>query len=78
MSINEKKDYLLTWLQTTQRWWWFGGRYTLKLCIREAVKCFKVELVGHLIRNLEDGGTKGNFNCWGLTQEVSEEKNASM
>jgi hypothetical protein len=49
------------------------------LRLLKTVECFKWGLVGHTSRNMEDHcGTEGNFNCGGLAQQVSEEKNFSM
>lgn len=34
--------------------------------------------MGHTSRNIEDRSTNGDFNCWGLTHEISEEQNFSI
>jgi hypothetical protein len=34
--------------------------------------------MGHPSRTVEDIGAEGDFNCGGLAQEVSKEKNLSM
>ena len=39
------------------------------------VEFFKRGLICHVSRNMEDGGTKGDFDCLNLLdQEVSQEK----
>ena len=41
------------------------------------MKCFKLGLVNHSSRKMEDIDAEGDLNCGGLAQEVSEEKNSS-
>ena len=51
---------------------------TKGLWIRRAVECFKLYLIGHSSRSMEDSGPEGDLNSGCLTQEVSERKNFSM
>ena len=32
----------------------------------------------HASRNMKDSGADSDLNCWGLAQEVSEEKNVNI
>ena len=48
---------------------------TLELKINE---CFKWDLVSHPSRNMEDTGTEGDLNSWGLAQEVPKKRNVFM
>jgi len=48
-----------------------------RMWVWKVVECFKWGLMGHPSSNIEDFVAKGNLNCAGLTQEVSEE-NISM
>ena len=40
-----------------------GGIWTLGLCVREAVGCFKYYLMGYPNRTMEGAGAEGDFNC---------------
>jgi hypothetical protein len=56
----------------------FGGMWILELRISTAVECFKLKLIGHTCRNMEDNCTEGDLNCGDLAQEISEEKYFSL
>ena len=55
----------------------FRGMQTLGCQIMKAVKCFKCYSIGRIISSMEDSGPKGNLNCGGPAQDVSE-KNFNM
>jgi hypothetical protein len=42
------------------------------------MECFKLGLVGHLSRNMEDIRANGDLKCGGLALEASDEKNPSI
>lgn len=56
----------------------FGGMWTLELWITKAIEHFRWGLLSHSGRNKEDSGTKGDFNCGGLAQGVSEDRNFNL
>ena len=55
-----------------------GGIWTLGVWVRKAVACFKLGLMGHCSRRVEDSGAEGDLNCRALDQKVLEEKLSSM
>lgn len=48
------------------------------LALFNAAGCFKWYLMFHKIRFMEDNHVESDFNCGGLSQKISAEKNCSM
>jgi hypothetical protein len=55
----------------------FGGVWIWGLWVRK-VGCFKLCLLVHTDRSIEDRGAEDALSCGGLAPEVSEDKNFSV
>ena len=51
-----------------------GEIWTLEVQVRKAGDCFKLCLISHTSRNMEDSGVKSDLNCGALAQESSEKR----
>jgi hypothetical protein len=56
----------------------FERTWILGLWIWNAVECFKLGLMGHHSRDMEDFVARSNLNCIDLAQEIAKEKNFRM
>jgi hypothetical protein len=56
----------------------FERMWILGLWIWNTVECFKLGLMGHPSRNMEDFVAGSNLNCVDLAQEISKKKNFRM
>jgi hypothetical protein len=56
----------------------FERMWILGLWIWNTVECFKLGLMGHPSRNMEDLVAGSNLNCVDLAQEISQANDFSM